>query len=634
MTNNAHRRHRSFVQRYIEIVLWIAIALPVAAWGQSVNWIERYGGELDDTARDVALFEDAVYVVGGTNDAAPLGDRDDSSDGYLDRYDRRGNLIWRRAFGDAQFNEAFTVYADVNGIYVGGSTVAPPADNLNPDTLVAKYDHGGNLLWARQFGKSAMDWASDIAADDSGVYVAGDFIIGREAYLYKFDHDGNELWQDVFGEPRRSQGFVYRTASVVTDGEGVYTTGVQPQPGISEDATDTDVFVKRYNTDGSLVWTRIIDANGSVFARDLAIDETGLYVTGDVSGILAGQTSAGGIDSFIKKLDRNSADLWTRQFGTNEMDRPDAMDVDAGQSYVFGDIGSGAIGVWAFDDQGNALWRLPLEGSRNTIAEGIAVRGGVGYLVGYSRELLDPEENLYRQDAFLANFTTTDQQDDIAVSINARPASFADAGERLEIVTLVANQSGEPLSNVMLVDPLLGTFNVGGLWPGISATVTALYTTTQADVLAGQIVFAPVITSSQTQPAQPTQFTVPLGRSVTIDLQASPQAFEAVGERITMSLLVKNNSDAPVFNITATITPLDPAPLCVIGSLWPGVETTCTGAYFITDEDVIRGHVAFNADVSADGLATPWPLLARCLRITSSLPPPLSLLPFPDRWTG
>jgi hypothetical protein len=38
---------------------------------------------------------------------------------------------------------------------------------------VVRYDAAGNLLWARQFGSAADDFATGVSADGSGVYVAG-----------------------------------------------------------------------------------------------------------------------------------------------------------------------------------------------------------------------------------------------------------------------------------------------------------------------------------------------------------------------------------------------------------------------------------------------------------------------------
>ena len=48
-----------------------------------------------------------------------------------------------------------------------------------------------------------------------------------------------------------------------------------------------------------------------------AIDSDGnVYIVGIAEGALAGQTSAGGYDAFLKKYSSEGSEIWTRQFGT------------------------------------------------------------------------------------------------------------------------------------------------------------------------------------------------------------------------------------------------------------------------------------------------------------------------------
>ena len=75
-----------------------------------------------------------------------------------------------------------------------------------------------------------------------------------------------------------------------------------------------------------------------------AVDAAGLYVTGFIIGALPGQTSAGGADGFLRKYDFGGNELWTRQFGTAETDKPDAVAIHAGAIYVTGST-AGAMGT-------------------------------------------------------------------------------------------------------------------------------------------------------------------------------------------------------------------------------------------------------------------------------------------------
>lgn len=63
-----------------------------------------------------------------------------------------------------------------------------------------------NFEWLHQYGPSILDWAYDIAVDDSGVYVVG---VTRDSYdppvqevnIRKYDPNGNLIWSLNMGTP-------------------------------------------------------------------------------------------------------------------------------------------------------------------------------------------------------------------------------------------------------------------------------------------------------------------------------------------------------------------------------------------------------------------------------------------------
>src|SRR5207249_8142016 len=79
-------------------------------------------------------------------------------------------------FGTPDEELAFRIAADNSGVYVAGFTAGsfPGATNAGSnDAFVRKFDTDGNEVWTRQFGTSELDDAVGVAADDSGVYVSG-----------------------------------------------------------------------------------------------------------------------------------------------------------------------------------------------------------------------------------------------------------------------------------------------------------------------------------------------------------------------------------------------------------------------------------------------------------------------------
>ncbi|HEU5450142.1 MAG TPA: SBBP repeat-containing protein, partial [Acidimicrobiia bacterium] len=85
-------------------------------------------------------------------------------------------------------------------------------------------------------------------------------------------------------------------------------------------------------------WTTQFGTTSPDDANGLAINSAGsLFVIGQTSGVLPGQTNYGMIDAFLRHYDPSGAEVWTRQFGSTERDIPKGVTLDdAGNVYVVG----------------------------------------------------------------------------------------------------------------------------------------------------------------------------------------------------------------------------------------------------------------------------------------------------------
>src|SRR5439155_11202445 len=101
---------------------------------------------------------------------------------------------------------------------------------------VAKYGSAGNLLWARQSGFYYSDTARAVAVDSNGnIFVAGNF-----------------SGSSSFGPTN-----------------------------LNSVAGSEDIFVAKYDPDGTLVWAIQAGGSGSDYAYSVAVDPSGnIYVGG------------------------------------------------------------------------------------------------------------------------------------------------------------------------------------------------------------------------------------------------------------------------------------------------------------------------------------------------------------------
>ena len=76
----------------------------------------------------------------------------------------------------------------------------------------------------------------------------------------------------------------------------------------------------------------------------VAIDGSGVYLGGQTRGTLPGQVSAGDKDAFVRKVDADGNEVWTRQFGTADWDFGSNVEANASGVYVVGTTDGGFPG--------------------------------------------------------------------------------------------------------------------------------------------------------------------------------------------------------------------------------------------------------------------------------------------------
>ena len=310
----------------------------------SILWAQQFGSTADDFATGVAIDASGVYVTGYTSGTLPGQISAGGNDAFVRKYDLGGAEVWTRQFGTVFNDEAFGISVDASGVYVAGRTTGTLPGQVSAggtDAFVRKYDLAGNVIWTRQFGTTYDDAIYGMSVDASGVYVAGqtDGTLsgqtsagGYDAFVRKYDLAGNEVWTRQFGTvDGEYAGFI------CIDASGVYVAGNTSGalPGETSSG-NVDAFVRKYDLSGIELWTRQFGTPGIDGPTAISIDASGVYVVGYTTGTLPGQTSAGGYDAFVRKYDLAGNELWTRQFGTSNEDIAYGISLDISGVYVTG----------------------------------------------------------------------------------------------------------------------------------------------------------------------------------------------------------------------------------------------------------------------------------------------------------
>jgi hypothetical protein len=180
---------------------------------------------------------------------------------------------------------------------------------------------------------------------------------------------------DIYGSSAVDDG-----RDVATDAAGnVYVLGetLGAMPGCVPACTtagNMDLFVRKYASDGTVVWTRQLGSTAKEMPAAIAVDGSGnVYAAGSIDllaggGALPGQVQVGDIkDAFLVKYSTSGTLLWARQFGLTFSSATYYTDAyglavdSAGNAYVTGESSdvdyTADVGyVRKYDPSGEPAW--------------------------------------------------------------------------------------------------------------------------------------------------------------------------------------------------------------------------------------------------------------------------------------
>jgi len=323
------------------VVLFAAVFVSSANAQVSIDWVEQFGST--DAEDDIVFSIDTdsnVYVAGVTTGVLPGQTNIGDSDAFLSKYDTSGTEIWTRQFGTVEADQVFAVFVDSSGIYVTGitdGTFSGQTSAGGSDVFLRKYNASGTEQWTRQFGTESTDEVFGIDADaSSNIYLVG-FVDqdaplpgqvslgGEDAFVRKYDSDGNVVWTRQFGSAGNDEAH-----GIFVDSTDVYIGGFTTGTFSGEVSNGgVDAFIRRYDLDGTENFTDQFGTAGLEEVSGVSVDSEGVYVVGFTGGTLPGETSVGDGDAFIRKYDINDGSvLWTHQFGSTDFDQAFSVKAD------------------------------------------------------------------------------------------------------------------------------------------------------------------------------------------------------------------------------------------------------------------------------------------------------------------
>ena len=329
------------------------------------------------------LSDNSTVVTGNFGFSATFGPGEpnetvltsaEMGDIFIARYNPNGTLAWAKRAGGASYaiesGYGITTLSDnstvVTGLFFGSATFGPGETNETvltsaggPDIFIARYNPDGTLAWAKRAGGSNDDISESgmgitTLSDNSTVVTglfgdsatfgpgepnetvltsAGDW--GMDIFIARYNPDGTLAWaKRAGGSGVWEEGWGITTLSdnstVVT---GYFMESATFGPGESNEtiltsAGEEDIFIARYNPDGTLAWAKRAGGpntdygdygSGITTLSDNTIVVTGYFYDSATFG--PGElnqtvlTSAGDYDIFIARYNPNGTLSWAKRAG-------------------------------------------------------------------------------------------------------------------------------------------------------------------------------------------------------------------------------------------------------------------------------------------------------------------------------
>ncbi|GAA3727339.1 hypothetical protein GCM10022225_05810 [Plantactinospora mayteni] len=296
------------------------------------QWTVQFGTPANERLYGVVPVADggvlaAGYTRGDLDGAHPGSPADD---GFVAKLTGTGERAWLTQLGDPSKADRFYAIAPApdGGAYVAGYTSGAYAGTSagDKDAILVRIGPDGQVGWSRQFGGPGEDKAYAVAADASGVYLAGSTSAGMpgsthlggvDGWLARFTPDGTRQWTAAEG----GAGDDLLTGLAITTAGTVVATG---STGGDATAGGTDALTVAYDGTGRQRWRTVSGGAGDdAGAEVLALPGGEVAVVGFTGSALG--VPAGAADVLTLRLDRRGKQVLAAQYGTARDDAVDAF---------------------------------------------------------------------------------------------------------------------------------------------------------------------------------------------------------------------------------------------------------------------------------------------------------------------
>ncbi len=389
-----------------QIAFAIVITAISASFGQQWEWVRT--GTSTECARGDGITVDNfgnIYTIGGYQNIIKFNTTSLLNDGllyddlFIVKHNASGDLLWAKHAGSQSGDYGTEIKFRDGFIYLTGSInesgiidTIPMTDVPGEGFFFAKFTLDGNVVWVKQFGGDSTSIIPvDFGFSDSGSVAITGFYWnkfstpyatfysngGTDFFLMLVDSFGNIKWTHASG------GFFDDfLRGVCADQAGnIYAVGYFINDIVLDsivlESDNQAILLVKFNSQGNLEWTDVIDGSWNNEGRALMILNDQLFIGGcaaytvhfDSIELSFGDQQG----AFIAEYNLNGTCAWAKQIQSGYNDNIYSLEstVDNNIAFcgVFGDtlnigsdtlitFGNEDILIGKLDADGNTIWTL------------------------------------------------------------------------------------------------------------------------------------------------------------------------------------------------------------------------------------------------------------------------------------
>ena len=317
---------------------------------QSSSIAKNIGGANNDFSYHSTMSKDGDIIIVGSTESFGAGTLD-TTDNYILKMDRNGNVLWSKTVGSASLEELYWVEPTGDSAYVVCGTIRKLPNNPN-ELEVFKIDDSGNVLWKKRYTLTGSEVAHCIRSVPGGYLLICETDNGTDYDFaaIRLDLNGDVVWNHTYGTNEFDIPIHAERTS-----DGGYLIGGNSRMGNYY----SSVYLVKTDSSGNLLWSKKYNTSPAFSKCYL----NRVLETNDHGYIIAGATNADNLvinDALLIRTDSLGNVQWIYTYGEGGDDHafdmrilPDGTYLLCGSTSSIDITGLNDMMMMQVDDSGN-----------------------------------------------------------------------------------------------------------------------------------------------------------------------------------------------------------------------------------------------------------------------------------------